>query len=197
MSTSEFQTLLQFFKALANENRLKIMGILANGEYGVEELATLLDLKAPTVSHHLQALKGLGLIDMRLNGNDHLYRLNPESVQTMSKEVLSSLSSEKMGALVDDVEYAAWERKVLNNFLDEEKIVTVPTGYKKRLVLLKWLANHFEDDVQYKEEEVNEIIERHYHDYCLLRRELIMHRFMKRDNGMYWKIEWHMPELNG
>ena len=53
MGTEEFQTLLQLFKALANEDRLKILGILATRERSIGELATLLDLKAPTVSHHL------------------------------------------------------------------------------------------------------------------------------------------------
>ena len=76
MATDELQTLLRFFNALANESRLKVLGILANRECSVEELATLLDLKAPTVSHHLSKLKELGLIRMRLDGNDHLHRLN-------------------------------------------------------------------------------------------------------------------------
>ena len=53
MSQEEFQSLLHFFKVLADESRLKLLGILANGERSVDELATLLKLKAPTVSHHL------------------------------------------------------------------------------------------------------------------------------------------------
>lgn len=45
MEKEKFYTLLRFFKALADENRLKILGILANRECSVEELAALLRLK--------------------------------------------------------------------------------------------------------------------------------------------------------
>ncbi|WP_345325136.1 ArsR family transcriptional regulator [Candidatus Villigracilis proximus] len=39
-----------FFKALADANRLKIIGLLAQQPYSVEELAALLNLKPSTVS---------------------------------------------------------------------------------------------------------------------------------------------------
>lgn len=197
MATGELQTLLGFFNALANENRLKILGILANRECSVEELATLLDLKAPTVSHHLSKLKELGLIGMRLDGNDHLHRLNLEGLQAMSKEVFSSFTPEKVATLGNDAEYDTWERKVLSNFLEEGRIKAIPTGYKKRLVVLKWLVNHFEEGVRYSEVEVNEIIERHHPDYCTLRREFIINGLMERENSIYWRIEWQIPELAG
>ena len=197
MATNELQTILRFFSALANENRLKILGILVNRECNVEELATLLDLKAPTVSHHLGKLKELGLIAMRLDGNDHLHRLKPDGLQTMSKEVFRSFTLEKVAALGDDVEYDAWERKVLSNFLEGDRIKAIPVGYKKRLAVLKWLVNHFEEGVRYSETEINEIIETHHPDYCTLRREFITNGLMERENGVYRRIEWQMPDLAG
>ncbi|MCA9964369.1 MAG: winged helix-turn-helix transcriptional regulator, partial [Anaerolineales bacterium] len=64
MSDDErFEQLLQFFKVLGNKNRLQILGLLANEERNVGELALMLDLKEPTVSHHLALLKELGLVD--------------------------------------------------------------------------------------------------------------------------------------
>lgn len=51
MEKAQFQTLLNFFKVLANESRLKILGILAQRECSVEELAALLQLKEPTGVH--------------------------------------------------------------------------------------------------------------------------------------------------
>lgn len=65
MNPPDLQTLLQFFKVMANESRLKLIGILAQHECSVEELAALLRLKEPTVSHHLAKLKELGLVEMR------------------------------------------------------------------------------------------------------------------------------------
>jgi DNA-binding transcriptional ArsR family regulator len=49
--------LLTMFKALADESRLKIIGLLATRERSVDELATTLKLKPPTVSHHLATLR--------------------------------------------------------------------------------------------------------------------------------------------
>lgn len=65
MSNDQFQRLLNFFKVLGNESRLKILGLLANQERSVGELAALLELREPTVSHHLATMKELGLINVR------------------------------------------------------------------------------------------------------------------------------------
>jgi len=72
MGEEEQQAALQFFRALADESRLKIVGLLANGERGVDELADALKLRAPTVSHHLAKLREAGLVRMRAEGTVHL-----------------------------------------------------------------------------------------------------------------------------
>ncbi|MDJ0573436.1 MAG: metalloregulator ArsR/SmtB family transcription factor [Pleurocapsa sp. MO_192.B19] len=65
MNSPDFDTLLNFFKVLANENRLKLVGILSQTECSVEDLAARLELKEPTISHHLMKLKELNLVEMR------------------------------------------------------------------------------------------------------------------------------------
>lgn len=192
MSQPEFNTLLEFFKALGNENRLKIIGILAGRECSVEELAELGNLREPTVSHHLTKLKGIGLVEMRVVGNDHLHRLNTQVLTSMNKDIFTS---EKMASLVDDLDYCAWEKKVLQTFMDGDRIVAIPSGYKKRLVLYKWLINHFEFDRKYTEKEVNQIISQYHEDFATFRRDFVDLGLMERENGIYWRIEWQMPEL--
>ena len=184
MPEEEFQALLQFFKVLADENRLKLLGLLANREQSVEELAALLQLRAPTVSHHLAKLKELDLVGMRPEGNAHIYWLNSEALRNTSKGLLSS---EKMASLVDDVEGDAWERKVLRDFFEGTRLKEIPASRKKRSVILRWLATQFEHGILYKEAQVNEIIERHHPDTAWLRRELIAEKLMQRGNGMYWR----------
>lgn len=191
MSQEEFQSLLQFFKVLADENRLKLLGILANGERNVEELAALLKLKAPTISHHLAKLKELDLVGMRSDGNTHYYWLNAEALRTTNKLLLTP---QKMASLVDDIEGDAWEHKVLRDFFNGTHLKEIPASPKKRSVILKWLANQFEYSVFYKEAQVNEILQRHHEDFAYLRRELIAASYglMQRDKGTYWRIS---PEL--
>ncbi len=193
MEQQEFHTLLRFFKVLADETRLKILGILANRECSVEELAALLKLKEPTVSHHLAKLKELHLVNMRSLGNTHLYQLNNKALQSISKDIFSP---NQMASLAVDVEGEAWERKVLKNFLEGDyltndhdvRLKDIPASRKKRLVILKWLADQFEMGVNYPESTVNDILKRYHLDYATLRRELIGCQLMQRENGVYWRL---------
>lgn len=179
------QTLLRFFKALADESRLKILGILATRRCSVEELAALLKLKAPTVSHHLAKLRELALVEMVPEGNTHLYSLNTEALHGLNRELLTP---EKLSSLADDVEAEAWERKVLRDFFAGERLKEIPASLKKRQVVLKWLAARFEPGVDYPEAQVNEVIKRHHPDFATLRRELIMSKLMTRDQGVYRRL---------
>ncbi len=186
MPQEELQSLLQFFKVLADENRLKILGILANDERSVEELAALLQLRAPTVSHHLARLKEIGLVGMRSDGNTHYYWLDTDALRKTNKHLLTP---EKMATLVDDLEGDAWERKVIRDFFDGPRLKEIPASRKKRTVILKWFAHLFEYGVLYKEAQVNEIIQRHHEDSAFLRRELISAKegLMQREGGLYWR----------
>ena len=185
MDEASFQTLLNFFKVLANESRLKILGILASRECSVEELAALVQLKEPTVSHHLAKLKELNLVKMRPEGNTHLYQLDSEALQSISKEIFTP---DNMASLVADVDSVAWENKILKNYLNGESIEEIPASRKKRLVILKWLVSKFEQGVNYPERQINEIIKRHHPDCATLRRELIGYQLMQRENGVYWRV---------
>lgn len=193
MTQEELQTLLQFFKAMADETRLKILGILAHHECSVEELATLLQVKAPTISHHLARLKELNLIEMRSDGNTHYYQLNSETLRQANKLLLTP---EKLASFADTIEGDAWERKVLRDFFDGPRLKEIPASVKKRGVVLKWFAEQFEYGVMYKEAEVNEIIKRHHTDPAFWRRELIATKaaLMQRDNGIYWRISPEMAD---
>ena len=185
MPQEDFEALLQFFKVLADETRLKLLGILAIREQSVEELAALLQLKAPTVSHHLARLKELNLVGMRSEGNTHLYWLNAEALRETSKGLLSS---EKMALLVDDVEGDAYERKVLKDFFEGTRLKEIPASRKKRSVILKWLAHQFEPGTLYSEAQVNEMLQRFHPDSATLRREMIGEHLLQREHGSYWRM---------
>src|SRR5580698_2019610 len=89
MDNSDPSKLLQFFKALAHESRLKLLGLVAQREHSVQELAGLVGLKEPTVSHHLTVLKEIGLVSQRQDGNTHWYALEPDAIANLAKQVLS------------------------------------------------------------------------------------------------------------
>jgi predicted transcriptional regulator len=185
MNSPNFDTLLNFFKVLANENRLKLVGILSQAECSVEDLAARLQLKEPTVSHHLMKLKELNLVKMRSQGNTHFYKLNGDTLSGLNK---SLFTSEQMSNWIEDIPVQAWEEKVFRSYLIGDRITEIPASRKKRLVILKWLVNKFDLERTYTEKEVNQIIKRHHPDSATLRREFIGYNLMKRDNSIYERL---------
>lgn len=185
MEQADIQTLIRFFKILANESRLKLIGILSHKECSVEELAALLQLKEPTISHHLAKLKDLDLVQMRPVGNTHLYQLNHEALQALNKAILTP---EQIISLTNQVDENGWENKVLSNFLEGDRLKEIPATRKKRLVILKWLVKKFDPAVTYPEKVVNETIKHHHPDCATIRREFIGYQLMQRENGLYWRL---------
>lgn len=66
--------LLIALKALGNPTRLKILRYLSQEELTPSELSRRLNLRAPTVTHHLKELRLAGLINVTLRGQEKLYR---------------------------------------------------------------------------------------------------------------------------
>jgi hypothetical protein len=185
MDTHDFALLLQFLKVLAHESRLKLLGLLADREYSVGELAELLDLKEPTVSHHLAKLLELDLVHMRIDGTSHRYRLNHDTLQRINRELFTPA---QVASIADNVVSDAWERKVLNTYLIDDQLSKIPETRKKRDVILTWLVSKFEVGIHYPEAQVNSIIKRYHPDTATLRRELVGSKLMQRENGIYWRI---------
>ena len=185
MESEAFQTLLRFLKAVAHESRLKLLGLLAGKERSVGELAELLALKEPTVSHHLAKLHELDLVEMRAEGTAHLYRLNTAALQRLNRELLTPA---QVASLADTVEAESWERKVLKTYFEDGRLTKIPDTRKKRDVILRWLAEQFEYGVRYPEAQINAIIKRYHPDSATLRRELVGSKLMQRENGVYWRL---------
>jgi len=186
----ELQTLLRYLKSLADESRLRILGILATSERSVEELAAMLKLRAPTVSHHLGVLRELGLVTMRPEGNSRIYRLNGAGLGRINRLLATP---ERVALLAEHEDGDAWERKVLHDFFENGRLKEIPARLKKRRVILRWLCNQFEYGRSYTESEVNALIKRYHPDTAALRRELIDERFMAREAGVYWRHEPPAP----
>ncbi|HYH78282.1 MAG TPA: metalloregulator ArsR/SmtB family transcription factor [Longimicrobium sp.] len=184
MTETDIQRMVAHLKLLANEPRLKLLGLVTAQERSVGELAEIMELKEPTVSHHLSRLSEAGLVTMRREGNVHFYALDADRLRQLSRDLFTP---EKVTRLAEQADTGAWERKVLRTYLDGERLTKIPDVRKKRDVVLAWLADRFEHGRRYPEREVNEIIGRHHPDFATLRRELIGARLMEREGGIYWR----------
>jgi ArsR family transcriptional regulator len=65
----------QLFKALSDETRLRILGLLLSGELCVCDIMAILELPQSTVSRHLAYLRNNGLVEDRRQGIWMHYRL--------------------------------------------------------------------------------------------------------------------------
>lgn len=72
--------LSELFRALSDETRTKILYLLAQQELCVCDLAYLLDITLPAVSHHLRLLKAMRLVRNRRAGKQVFYALDDDHV---------------------------------------------------------------------------------------------------------------------
>lgn len=179
--------LVTFFKALADANRLKIVGLLAQQPYSVEELAALLDLKPSTVSHHLAKLAQVGLVSAKTESYYNVYQLDEKALESKSK---SLFSEESLAASVAGVDADAYDNKVIKDYTRKDgSLKTIPAQRKKLDAVLRYLVQAFELNKRYSEKKVNEILSKYYEDVASLRRELVGSGLMKREGGGgdYWR----------
>src|ERR1700676_3044781 len=117
--------LLRFFKALADETRLKMAALLASKPRSGEQLAELLSIKAATVSHHLSKLADAELVTSTSEGHKKFYALRLDAVRATAQQ----LQAKDPGLLVpaggdttefypNRVLYDEYDRRVLKDFFN-------------------------------------------------------------------------------
>jgi DNA-binding transcriptional ArsR family regulator len=143
----DFNTTLAFLKALANEQRLRIVGLLMDQRRSVQELAALIDLREPTVCHHLAVLNKVGLLEMTAEGNTHWYRVRAEQILALGRSVFGQ---ERIN-IDPGMDEKRWDKRILENFIEGGQLKQIPASRKKRWVVLRWLADKFKTDEHYSE----------------------------------------------
>ncbi len=75
----------RFLRTLSDPTRLRLLGILQDGEQNVTALRRKLALPQPTVSHHLALLRSAGLVANRRDGKQVFYSLNREIASPLAE----------------------------------------------------------------------------------------------------------------
>lgn len=182
--------LLPLLKALADETRLKVLGLLATRAYTVEQLAETLGLRASTVSHHLARLAEVGLVSARPSSYYNVYRFEPQALARAA-----TLLSERVPQVPApaEVRLPFAEDAVVKRYLGPDgRLKALPAQQKKRLIVLRHCLAAFEPGRRYSQSEVNDILSQFSaEDYVTLRRYLIDYGLMDREpgGGEYWRIE--------
>jgi DNA-binding transcriptional ArsR family regulator len=80
-------TVAGLMRLLGDPTRIRVLGMLREGERNVTSLCGELDLAQPTVSHHLGLLRTSGLVLTRRDGKQIFYSLNPEHLAVNDGEI--------------------------------------------------------------------------------------------------------------
>jgi len=182
------EELVTFFKALADANRLKIVGLLAEKAYSVEELAALLKLKPPTISHHLAKLVEAGLVKSRAESYYSMYQLDQSVLESKAR---SMFSQQELSTVAAEVDADAYDNKVIKDYSRRDgSLKTLPAQRKKLEAILRYVVKAFDMEKRYSEKQVNEILARYHADTATLRRELVGFGLMQREGGggEYWRV---------
>jgi len=182
------EELVTFFKALADKNRLKIVGLLAEKPYSVEELAALLELKPQTISHHLARLSEAGLVKSRTESYYSIYQLDQAVLESKAR---SMFSQQELSIVASEVDADAYDKKVIKDYSRRDgSLKTIPAQRKKLEAILRYVVQAFDVEKHYSEKQVNEILARYHDDTATLRRELVGSGLMQREGGggEYWRV---------
>jgi predicted transcriptional regulator len=179
--------LLDFFKAMADANRLRILGLLAQENLTVEQLSEILDLRPSTVSHHLSKLSEVGLVSAKVSSYYHIYQLENNELEAMAKRLLSE---ETLPAMAADVDLNAYDQKVVSDYSQADgRLKTLPSQRKKMEAILRYVGRAFQYGERYSEREINQVLKNYHQDTATLRRELIGAGILERSRGgrEYWR----------
>lgn len=192
MENEQQNELMDFFKALANADRLRILGQLALEPLTVPELARRLNMQPMALLKHLGHLLHLGIVrsDRPYDPQEPIGQgplsLDTAALEAMSKRILAgSRPSFEAGEQTGD----EFDRKVLRDYLTADgALKSIPSQEKKLLAVLRHIAQAFEAGKRYPEKEVNAILKRFNPDTPALRRNLVDHQLLAREQGEYWKV---------
>ena len=189
--------LLLALKALADPNRLRVAGACAAGPRTVSELGAELLLPEPAVRRHLDRLVLAGLVEATSAVGSASGGVQPTVGYSLRVDAIHAVGR-RLGAIEADDPPAPdlmWrdgtplppdEAKIVRGFLRDDRLTTIPSQEKKRLIVVRYLFDRvFTEDRPYPEKEVNQRLALFHPDVATLRRAMVDEGLVVRANGIY------------
>lgn len=172
---------LDFVKAMASAERLRVIGALVRGRATQAQIAEQLHVPVREVFQHLSFLAHVGVV----REEDGIYELDESTIETLARGQFENKQPQYEDQPQD-------VRKVLKAYLNADgTLKQIPMDAKKLAVILTFIVDVFAFDATYTEKEVNTILRRFNPDTAALRRYLVDHGFMARegDGSKYWRVK--------
>jgi len=183
MSNPDLGGLVTVFKALADPTRLRMAALIVDRARCGQDLAGELGISAPTASHHLRVLREAGLVRETRQMPYTFFELDLSALQRAVKSVADRRGVREIAAaepaLPED------HRRVLRAFFDGPRLLSIPAQRKKKEIVFEEILRRIPRRKEYDERELSRFIEAIHPDFCTIRRELIMGKYMERAAGRY------------
>jgi len=163
--------------ALADSDRRSVFAAVQLGAAHVADVATVSGLSVAQVGKALGKLVDVGLVTVA-NGR---LTIAAAVFQQAARAALARPSVSEHDSL------PVADRKVMNAFVVDGRLQSIPSSPGKRLVILDWLAQLFEPGRYYSEAMVNLTLGQRHADTAALRRYLVDEGLLDREAGVYWR----------
>ena len=176
------EEMLTFVKALADADRLRIVGLLTQRSARASEVAGLLGFPLPEAVRHLDHLVHGGVLSL----TDGLYELDNDGLEKLARRQFEG----QRPAYTPSPQLEKRTRQVLAAYLNPDgSLKQIPLQTGKLRVILDYLINAFSPGANYTEKEVNLILARFHADVSGLRRDLVDAGLLdrERDGSRYWR----------
>jgi hypothetical protein len=169
---------------LAEDDRRLVAAALTLGATGLDGVVAATGLPIDRASRALARLVDGGLVTA---GDDGVLVMLGAAFQRAARSARARPRSEEHADQPED------RRKVLDAFVSDGRIATMPAARGKRRVVLDWVAQDFEPGRRYREQHVNLLLARRHDDVATLRRYLVDEELLAREHGEYWRIGGTVP----
>jgi ArsR family transcriptional regulator len=88
--------LTKISKAFSDNNRLKILEFLSDGQKNVSQVAENLRVEENLASHHLRVLADLGFLKNKKKGRQVFYRINERRFVSLIKSISANASFKEL-----------------------------------------------------------------------------------------------------
>ena len=186
---SPSQDINNILAAILDTERLALIAYLSQAEFSLPELAQVSELSLTDVQRHLEVLEDANLVNANHLDGKLVYRFNHKHLERVNRQqfarqkynpsrLSSNLSNEQKNIVADYTH-------------NDGSLKMIPTKSKKVTAILEYMADSFENDIDYSEDQINEILERYFPDTTTLRRYLIDYGYLGRErNGAhYWRTD--------
>jgi hypothetical protein len=163
---------------LADDDRRRVVAALVLGAGTLDDAAARAGIPIDRASRALGRLVDGGLVIAAPDGG---LALDSDAFQRAARAARARPARDEHAGEPGE------RRKVLDAFVHDGRITSIPAARGKRLIVLDWLAQDFEPGVRYSEREVNELIGGRGADPAAMRRYLVDEGLLDRAGGEYWR----------